>query len=370
MPSGLDVSSGVWSGIGRLLLDYASLAPGDDVVVAYTPDVKEAVSWVCLAVQLMGYPLSLVPMRSLSDSGFRDRLRTRIPESRSTSGKCVLLVFEWETMSHNQTIRDVLHGHLPEQRQIVRCINTGATTFVRGLNCQPAELSARNASLLYFLMGKKSAHITTPSGTDLSVELDDSKYGWISNRGMSELGRMVVVPAGEIATFPARTDGVLVAEYAVHVNCRFEGDVRLEKSPVTIEISDSRIVDYRCSNRRILSQLDAFFAMENARRVGELGFGTDPAKGEPVPENFHINERRLGVHIGFGQHNQEDHVAGYQALVHVDLISAGGDVTLDDGVSIELENVPFIDKPHPSLLQEVDIFSPDIVPPDCCGLVS
>ena len=86
----------------------------DDIVVVYTPEVRESVALVCLLLKAYGFAYSLVPMRALSDRGFRDRLRRKVPAERIKLGKTVALVFEWETMSDNQTFRDVFRGHRPE----------------------------------------------------------------------------------------------------------------------------------------------------------------------------------------------------------------------------------------------------------------
>jgi hypothetical protein len=81
------------------------------------------------------------------------------------------------------------------------------------------------------------------------------------------------------------------------------------------------------------------FSRDNAIRVGELGFGTNPGVKNPLPTNSHVNERRPGVHIGFGQHNQPKEIVDYECDIHIDLISAGGVVrVLDTGRSIDLDN--------------------------------
>ena len=368
LPSEVGITPEVWFGIERMLFDYAELSPEDDVIVVYTPDVRVPAAWVCLALNLWGARFSVVPMGPLSDSGFDARLRAVVPKHRSRTGKCVVLVFEWETMSHNRVFREALHGHLPEQRRILRCINTGADLFSVGLLPHPEELSRKNSDLLAFLYGQRDVRVTTPSGTDLRISFDASAFAWISNRGLSENGRMIVLPAGEIATFPACIDGTLVADFAVNVNYRFNGDVRLTTNPVVVEIRDSRLVSFECSDERISSQLRMFFSMESAVRVGEVGFGTHPAVGSAVPENSHLNERKVGIHLGFGQHNQTNEAAGYIAQVHVDLIASGGTVFLPGGAVLNLDDVPSTNAPHPLLLESVDVFSPDIVPPDCCGI--
>lgn len=367
------INRDVWNGIKNLLFSYAELCENDDVVVVYTLEVREPVSWVCLALEMIGVPYTTVVMRPLTDSGFLERLRAKVPKRRAIPGKLVTLVFEWETMSHNQVFREIFQGYQECQRRIVRCINTGPDIFSVGMRPDPKEISQKNANLLHYLQDARDIRIVTNSGTDLRVTLEPTTFDWISNRGISELGRMIVLPAGEIATFPLRIDGLLVADFAVNVNYKFDGDVRLREHPVMVEIRDNNIISFDCENNRIRNQLEAFFSMPNAKRVGELGFGTHPSVFEAVSDNSHLNERRKGVHIGFGQHNQEDEVAGYMAQVHVDLIAAGGTVLLQDAVKIDLNEVPNINAQHPQLLKSVDLFSPDVVPPDilprdCCGL--
>src|SRR5262245_32541888 len=147
----LNLDSSVLTGIERLLFDYADVRPEDTIIIVYTPEVRESVALVCLVLNAYGFRYSLIPMRPLSDRGFRDRLLQKVPPDRIEPGKTVALVFEWGTMSHNQIFRDLFGGYRPNQRQIVRCINTGRDLFAIGLQPLPEELSRRNANLLHFL---------------------------------------------------------------------------------------------------------------------------------------------------------------------------------------------------------------------------
>jgi hypothetical protein len=373
LASALRLDERVLIGIDRLLFDYAEVGQADDVVIVFTPEVRDCAALVCLVLKAHGLDYSVVPMRALSDRGFQERLRVKVPKERFVPGRTVALVFEWETMSHNDVFRDVFAGHLPDQRRIVRCINAGLDLFSIGLQPLPSELSQRNADLLYVFQGASEFKIQTPAGTDLNIRLNPGRYDWISNRGMSEDGRMIALPAGEIATFPESISGTLVADFAINVNYRFDGDVRLHTCPVTVTIENNELVAWTCEDARIARQLNEFFMMSNATRVGELGFGTHPEVDAAVLENSHLNERRRGVHIGFGQHNQDSTIAGYKAQIHVDLIAAGGQVLVPGGRIVDLERVPRTDAKHPVLMKSIDVFSPDLVPPDispadCCGL--
>ena len=77
---------------------------------------------------------------------------------------------------------------------------------------------------------------------------------------------MITLPAGEIATFPASIDGILVADYAINVNYRFDGDVRLHQHPVIVTIAENELVSCECENPRIQQQLESFFDMQCAKK--------------------------------------------------------------------------------------------------------
>ncbi|WP_217442155.1 hypothetical protein, partial [Myxococcus sp. CA039A] len=92
-------------------------------------------------------------------------------------------------------------------------------------------------------------------------------------------------------------------------------------------------------------------------------FGTNGGLGEFISMNSHINERHPGVHLGFGQHNQSIHVLDYYSPIHMDLISPGGQVWVDDDqVPLDLLNLKPSQVPHPKLVFNEDIDG------NCCGL--
>jgi len=86
------------------------------------------------------------------------------------------------------------------------------------------------------------------------------EFQWISNHGGVLPGRTLVLPAGEVNTFPARIDGTFVADGAINVNRRIAFDVRLAEHPVTVRIEDGRAVDVRCDDPGTLTFLRRAFA--------------------------------------------------------------------------------------------------------------
>jgi hypothetical protein len=360
----------VWAGIQSLIDDYAAVQPDDDVVIGYTPDSLEPAAWVYLALQERGFTPVLVHMLPLRDPGFYGRLRSVVPERRTKPGRCVCLLFELHTMSHNKIVKTVFAKYNPGQYDVVRAINSGRDLFTTGLATGSAELSSLNTTVLERCRVSDTLRIKTENGTDLQVELDNSRFRWLSNRGVGQPGKFLIIPPGEVATFPARINGTLIADFAINVNMYYDGDARLQANPVVAQITDGVLTGLHCKNPDVFAFLSSCFGRQHAIRVGELGFGTNKAVQVAVPENSHLNERVPGVHIGFGAHNQTTDATGYSCDVHVDLCAKGGTIMFGDSQApLDLASLMPSPNPHPVLLNSEDIFSDD-AEEDCCGILS
>ncbi|WP_294123365.1 aminopeptidase [Sphingomonas sp.] len=360
----------VWLGIDRLLSDYADVQVDDSIVIAYSPDSRGPAAWVGLACEQRHLPVTFVPLRPLRDSGFRARLAAAAPLIPDRRGKVILLTFERDTMSHHGDIRAHFASFAADSYRVIRAINAGSDLFATGLALSPEELSALNATLLARLRTSSRLQIRTDAGTDLRVSLKNQKFHYVSNRGFAQPRQFVIIPAGEVATFPDEISGTLVADFALNVNTRYDGDVRLRECPVTVQIRDGRLQSFSCENAGMSSFLDDCLKRDNARRVGELGFGTNKAVRTAVSENSHLNERVPGIHLGFGQHNQTNDAAGYACDIHIDLCAKGGRIWFDDSADpLDLEQVKPASHAHPDVARDEDVFSEEIQVEDCCGLL-
>ena len=120
--------------------------------------------------------------------------------------------------------------------------------------------------------------------------------------------------------------------------------------------------------------LDECFQTHCAFNVGELGFGTNVGIRDAIAMNSHINERRPGVHLGFGQHNQDPGIVGYQCAIHLDMIARGGTLWIDDDPApLDLENFTPSHAAHPKNPRDEDVFSPEpdeLEIDDCCGILT
>lgn len=363
----------VWGGVQSLLDAYLGLRTDDHVLLLYTSDSAEAAALVTAGVEMRGIPLARVWMAPLRDDGFEERLTDALPPVGGLDGRLVVLTFEKDTMSHTAALAKALASYPRERRLVFRAISSCEGLFATALQVAPDDISARNTALLERFTRAERLHIKTRSGSDLHVRLDQ-RHRWVSNRGRARSGGTVILPAGEVATYPAEINGVLVADFAFNVNAITGMDARLGEHPVHVKVESGRAVHFECDDPAVMNFLRECFTTQCAVNVGELGFGTNGAIGDAIAMNSHINERRPGVHLGFGQHNQDPGVVGYQCAIHLDLIAAGGLVWTDnDPDPIDLEAVVPSTAPHPTLTRDEDVFSPeydDIDVDDCCGIIT
>lgn len=367
VPNDLQLDDVVWEGLHRFLDIYAELRADDHVVIAYTPDSRIYAAWVAVACESRGVQARLVFMAPLRDPWFCERLAPLVP--RESQGRFILLTFEKHTMSHNKVIKTLVADRNPESYRVIRTINASPDVFTTGVQTPPSVLSALNATLIERCQAARRLRIRAPGGTDLTATIDSQTYQYKSSRGIHIPGKFMVVPPGEVATFPASIHGRLVADFALNVNVLFEGDVRLGNCPVVVDIEDGIMTQFSCENEEMYAFLEHSFSRNNAKRVGELGFGTNPAVLNCLSENSHLNERVPGIHLGFGQHNQTDAVAGYACDIHIDLCAKGGTIWFDDSdESLDLECVPPSKNAHPLLISGEDVFSDD-AEDDCCGML-
>jgi hypothetical protein len=356
------IDESVWKGVRNLLDDYIKVRDDDTFVIAYTPDSREPAAWIALTLKHLGFRPGILAMRPLRDDTFAERLDALLPAPDALPGRLVVITVEQSTMSHFGILRP-RYERYPEGRcQMVRIISAGPDFFATSMRLGPEYLSSANAELLNRMKDARSLRIETRGGTDLRVRLAPDRYRWVSNRGVWRPGAFTILPAGEVATYPDSVDGVLVADGAFNANIFTKHDSRLGETPVRVELKDGEVVSYSCANERTRELIRLCFARPYGSNIGELGFGTNTGIDRFIAMNSHVNERRAGIHIGFGQHNQSLKVIPYIAETHLDLITSGARIWVDgDSEPIDLETFRPTGRVHPDDVIDEDLDG------DCCG---
>ncbi len=359
-----------WSGVNTFVDDYAEIESDDHVVVIFTDEGKDVAAWVASALKLRGIGTSTMWMAPFNDDGFTHRLMNVVPDPEAVTGNIIVIVFEVETLTHSEDIKKCLCQFEDDRTKIFRIMSSIPELFSSALRVGPHDLSALNTTILNPCMRAERLRVVCDGGTDLDIRLDNRKYTWVSNRGLWRPGSTIILPAGEVATFPADVNGVLVADVAFNINTMTDRDVRLGHRPVTVFIENGKAVSHECECHDTWQYIDECFKSGNGEIIGELGFGTNIGIMSAIPENSQINERFAGIHFGFGQHNQAERVE-YFSERHIDLIANGGEIWVDDDPTpIDLGNLTMSEEEHPAIQAE-DAFSAEgqVTEGDCCGRV-
>jgi aminopeptidase len=140
--------------------------------------------------------------------------------------------------------------------------------------------------------GAESAHLTAPSGTDITMVIKGRDFETdleIKNGSMGNL------PAGEIWCAPVEgsANGVIVADGSI-------GDLGAIKKPLTIVVKGGKVQAVKGGTPALLGKLDRFLKVdEMATVIGELGIGLNP--GARITGNL-LEDEKAGdtAHIAFG----------------------------------------------------------------------
>lgn len=168
-----------------------------------------------------------------------------------------------------------------------------------------------------------TARLTTPSGTDLTLHINDLLLdtGIIHDPGM--FGNL---PAGEVFGAPAATTGTLVIDQFPYA----PQDTR-------VEIEENKVVAVEHPGAEESRLAAAFDEVTGARNIAEIGIGTNPAA--TLIGNILQDEKVLGtVHIAFGDNASmlpEDDPARVVSDLHWDTVCESPTLLVDGTPVIE-----------------------------------
>ncbi|WP_155271496.1 hypothetical protein [Salinispora tropica] len=358
----------VWQGVSLMLDQYLRVKPDDQVLVLYARNARPSAAWVAAELDVREIPTVFMDLDTLSEAtitSFADKLR-RLLDPKKIPARLLVLCIEYDVVTPSPWIRQALEPFSGAKVETFRTIMTGEEFFRQGVTTPPGTLNNINAGLLQVLRFTEKFKVRTTSGSELDITLDPSRYRWVSNRGVPREGAFVLLPAGEVATFPAHISGRFVADGAFNSTAHTKLDARLENHPVAFEIENGVMVNFHCENASVRKLIERCLRLPNADRVGELGFGTNIGIQQFIPLNSHLNERFPGLHIGFGQSNQ---VKGqlYSCDVHIDFIASDCMIEIPGNPPLRSRDFKNLTGQHPAI--EAGVYDEDL-DGDCCGLFS
>ena len=192
--------------------------------------------------------------------------------------------------------------------------------FVRGLSADYEELIALTGRIHTLLDKAKVAHVTSPSGCNLV--LDVRNPAMTSDGNLKDPGAFSNLPTGETELAPRTAKGILVAD-----RC---GDVITE--PTVLEIDKGYIGKYdgNASGRRfkrLIDQVRTKEGTDNASFVAEFAIGTN--RKAKITGVILEDEKVLGTcHVAFGD-NTSYPGGKNNSILHIDVIVLKPTIALD-----------------------------------------
>lgn len=253
-----------------------------------------------------------------------------------------------------QKIDHVFH-YLMDEKRTLRAIWTPGITvdmFCRTAPIDYTLLQKRCAALCEAIRGAESIHVTAPGGTDILVPV-------AGREPMSDDGNFTAggtggnIPAGEvyISPLPGKSEGVIVFDGSISLT----GGDMLAREPVRVvlkngfvtDITGGREADLLAESIRDGEEKALEFSRagkltpeegeryhKNARGLGELGIGLNPAA--EIRGNMLEDEKAFHTcHFAIGSNYDRD----AEAMIHLDCLVKNPTITVrhTDGREIILE---------------------------------
>ena len=203
-------------------------------------------------------------------------------------------------------------------------------SFIRGMSSDYDEMWKLTTRLVRTLNKAKMCHITSPTGTDLELDI---RYDAIPSAArIFKPGKFTNLPDGESSQAPYTANGLLVAD-----SCG-----AIITGPTKVEFRDgfATKIQKNPSGRRLKKLLDNAVQKDgnnNAFGIAELGIGTNPTAR--LCGSVLEDEKVLGTcHIAFGG-NLSFPGGKRNSSIHLDVILKKPTMTLDGKLLMDRGNL-------------------------------
>jgi aminopeptidase len=206
-------------------------------------------------------------------------------------------------------------------------VNITKQIMLEGMRADFLKVDELSHRLVEKARKAKSIRTVSAGGTDMTAEFS-SRLKWLKTSGLISEEKWGNLPGGEIFTSPVNVNGTFVVDGVVgDYLCSKYGD--LKKTPLKIEISDSRIKHLECDNKELLEEFTAYtMTDDNSNRVGEFAVGTNTSL-KHVIGNILQDEKLPGIHIAFGHPYAEHTGADWKSTTHIDCVGTRFDIWFD-----------------------------------------
>ena len=217
-----------------------------------------------------------------------------------------------------------------ERRRIRYAHMVGVTPQImkQGMRADYRQVDRLSEELCHRMPHARLLKVRTPGGTDFTATFDPSLV-WVKTSGIINPRYWSNLPAGEVFTTPASVDGAFVCDGTAgdYFNAKYGS---LERTPLVLDIRGGRLVGATCDRKDLERDFWTYCHTDgNSDRVGELAFGTNLGLRDMIGILLQ-DEKVPGVHLAFGDPYGSQTHADWKSKTHVDVLTRGCDVWIDD----------------------------------------
>ena len=165
----------------------------------------------------------------------------------------------------------------------------------------------------------RRAKVLTKKGTDLTATFS-SKIKWLIADGniTNKETKWSNLPDGEVFTCVENINGKVIVDGSL--GDYFDKYKVIEKTPLILEIKNSRIIKLECENKKLEKEIKEYIKQdENADRIGEFAIGTNIGLKKLIG-NLLQDEKFPGIHIAIGHGYPENTGSDWDSKAHLDVI--------------------------------------------------
>jgi aminopeptidase len=217
------------------------------------------------------------------------------------------------------------HAHMPNITDLL---------MTTGMAVDYAKVQQISKKVLEIVSKARSITVKTAAGTSFTGEFNPA-WRWMVSDGFITAEKWSNLPDGEVFTCVEKIpEGIIVVDGVLgDYFCERYGI--LEKTPMTLKIRDSRVVEATCSNNELLDDLREYMQQdENANRIGEFAIGTNIGLDRLVG-NLLQDEKFPGIHIAIGHGYPDKTGSDWNSEAHVDGVMKEPTIIVDDRTIME-----------------------------------
>ena len=197
----------------------------------------------------------------------------------------------------------------------------------QGMSVNPKEIQEFSNKIYKIVKNCKKIKVKTALGTNIITKFNP-KLKWVNSDGNITKPAQENLPGAEVYTCPYSVNGKFIVDGVIG-DYFTEKYGFLDKTPIIIEIKDSRAVDIKCSNKKLEKEFTNYLKKKDGNRVGEFAFGTNIGLKKMIG-NLLQDEKFPGCHIAFGNPYPEKTNADWKSDIHIDCIIKNPTIFIDN----------------------------------------